>query len=43
MSTEICINCKEESTPWEWIAESQGHLCCNCSYLKAEKEICESK
>ncbi len=37
MAIEICVKCGIESTPWEWIPELNGHMCCDCSYKQAEE------
>lgn len=31
--TEICKICKQESTPWQYIKELDGHICDTCSYF----------
>jgi hypothetical protein len=30
--TEICLRCYELATPWQWVEELQGHVCCRCAY-----------
>lgn len=32
---EECKLCKEEQTPWEYVSEINGHICCECSYVMA--------